>query len=153
MDFLTTQSSSPTTPGKRSLTPPISVKPIKRKEELIKSFSSSVNIPIDPKQPILPITIPTHLFFDSNSHTDSGKSPSDFILSSLIDHRIDERVKSSSKRLPTDSNEPSTQSKKSKTSHMYNIKEEPTIPSINTDNQATITPTIAPIKKEKPTAK
>lgn len=56
-----------------------------------------------------------------------------------------------------DSNEPSTQPKKSKTSHMYNVKEEPMIPSMDTnfttDNQATTVPTIAPIKKEKPTAK
>ena len=35
-----------------------------RKEELIRSFSSSVNTPIDFKQPKLPITIPTHLFFE-----------------------------------------------------------------------------------------
>lgn len=78
MDFLTTPS-SPTTQGKRSLTPPLSIKPNKRKDELIKSISSSVNIPIDPKQPVLPITIPTHLFFDTNSHTDTGKS-SEFIF-------------------------------------------------------------------------
>lgn len=37
------------------------------KRALLKSFMSSVNTKIDYKNPSLPITIPTHLFFDQSS--------------------------------------------------------------------------------------
>jgi len=69
MDFLP-RKNSPIALRKRSLSPPTSIKQNKRKEELIKSFSSSVNIPIDTKQPTLPITIPTYLFFDQTIKTE-----------------------------------------------------------------------------------
>ena len=70
MDFIPVKH-SPMAQQKRSLSPPTPLKQNKRKEDLIKSFSSSVNIPIDIKQPTLPITIPTYLFFDQTIKTES----------------------------------------------------------------------------------
>lgn len=98
-----------------------------RKEDLIRSFSSSVNTPIDIKQPKLPITIPTHLFF--------------------------EQTKTSSKRDVNECDSMINQPKKSKTSHnafQIDIKSESNISLANTPT--TIPPLIAQIKKEKPTA-
>jgi hypothetical protein len=69
MDFLPIKH-SPIGSRKRSLSPSTPTKQMKRKEELIKSFSSSVNIPIDIKQPTLPITIPTYLFHDQSIKTE-----------------------------------------------------------------------------------
>ncbi len=69
MDFIPINH-SPIALRKRSLSPSTPIKQTKRKEELIKSFSSSVNIPIDIKQPTLPITIPTYLFFDQSIKTE-----------------------------------------------------------------------------------
>jgi len=68
MDFLPVQH-SPIAQQKRNLSPPISPKRMKRKEELIKSLSSSVNILIDLKQPTLPTAIPTYLFFEGKKST------------------------------------------------------------------------------------
>lgn len=58
---------------KRSLSPPqppAEIKQTKSKEELIRSFASSVNTQINPKQPTLHITIPSHLFSDTPIKTE-----------------------------------------------------------------------------------
>jgi hypothetical protein len=144
MDFLPGKH-SPIAQRKRSLSPPTSLKPIKRKEELIKSLSSSVNIPIDLKQPTLPITIPTYLFFEDESVKSSKR-----YANGSIKHETN-----------SDTNEIPTQHKKSKTSHVYksepnissmNIKEEPMMAFSNDVPSVTVTPMFVQPKKEKPTA-
>jgi hypothetical protein len=79
MDFIPINH-SPMAHRKRSLSPSTPIKQIKRKEELIKSFSSSVNIPIDIKQPTLPITIPTYLFFDQSIKTEGRYKTKKYFL-------------------------------------------------------------------------
>jgi hypothetical protein len=49
------------------------------KRALLKSFISSVNTKINLKRPLLPITIPTHLFFDQ-SLSDSNKQEDDQLI-------------------------------------------------------------------------
>ncbi|CAF3509463.1 unnamed protein product [Rotaria sp. Silwood1] len=175
-DFITGKHSpveSSTDIRKRSLSPQIpaqEIKQNKRKEELIKSFSSCVNIPIDVKQPTLPITIPTYLFSNQSNKTD--------------DEQIIEKSQKTSKRyangtIKQDTNTQmidnsnttnGTQQKKNKTSHIYKqepaissttirIKEEPNITShivtsneiLSTGNTITITP-MTDQPKKKPTA-
>jgi hypothetical protein len=71
-------------PKKRSISPEIKHvhnsedhqnkrKKILIKRALLKSFISSVNTKINLKQPSLPITIPTHLFLDQTTLSDSNK--------------------------------------------------------------------------------
>ncbi|UJR08301.1 hypothetical protein I4U23_012572 [Adineta vaga] len=166
-----TESSNP--PVKRSLpstTPVEQTKPIKRKE-LIRSFSSFVNIPIDMKQPTLPITIPTYLFFDQciqaedNQPIEKSQRKSKRDINGSIKHEPNPDISDNS---IAGNN---TQQKKSKTSHVY--KQEPAIVSTLTNikteaqsmsnflspnerptmgNMATVAPMIVQPRKEKPTA-
>jgi hypothetical protein len=55
------------------------------KQALLKSFISSVNTKINLNRPSLPITIPTHLFFDqSSSSSESIKQEGIYIKSIFI---------------------------------------------------------------------
>ena len=151
------------------------IKQNKRKEELIKSFSSSVNISIDTKQPTLPITIPTYLFsgqtikterIDDQSNDKIQKTPPKRDVNGSIKHETNTNAHDNSTTIND------IQKKKSKTSHEYKqesiispstirFKDEPTtiptiVPSdkITTSNTTTtIVPMIVQPKKEKPTAK
>ncbi|CAF3648439.1 unnamed protein product [Rotaria sordida] len=158
---------------KRSLSPsrPIQeIKQNKRKEELIKSFSSSVNIPIDIKQPTLPIIIPTYLFSDQSIKTEddqiiekSQKTPKRY-ANGTIKHETQTQMIDNSNITN------GTQQKKNKTSHVYKqepaicsttirIKEESNVMSnvvssneiLSNDNTTTITQ-ISDQPKKKPTA-
>ena len=48
------------------------------KRALLKCFISSVNTEIDIKRPSLPITIPTHLFFDRSSLAETMKQDGNY---------------------------------------------------------------------------
>ncbi|CAF4989712.1 unnamed protein product [Rotaria sp. Silwood1] len=176
-DFITGKHSpveSSTDIRKRSLSPQIpaqEIKQNKRKEELIKSFSSCVNIPIDVKQPTLPITIPTYLFSNQSNKTDdeqiiekSQKTPKRYANGTI-------KQDTNTQMIDNSNTTNGTQQKKNKTSHIYKqepaissttirIKEEPNITShIVTSNEILSTGntiTIAPMTdqpKKKPTAK
>jgi hypothetical protein len=147
MDFLPVKH-SPIAQQKRSVSPPPApLKQTKRKEELIKSFSSSVNIPMDLKQPTLPIAIPTYLFFEDEQMKSSKR-----YANGLIKHETN-----------PDTNEIHIQQKKSKTSHLY--KSEPNISSMqesmiscpndlpSNGHMTTVTPMFVQPKKRKTNCK
>lgn len=54
------------------------------KRTLLKSFMSSVNTKINLKNPSLPITIPTHLFFDQLSSSSSEGISSSCVLQNFL---------------------------------------------------------------------
>ncbi|CAF3106777.1 unnamed protein product [Rotaria sp. Silwood2] len=158
---------------KRSLSssmPSQEIKQNKRKEELIKSFSSSVNIPIDIKQPTLPITIPTYLFSDQSIKTEDDQisEKSQKTLKRYASGTI--KQETNTQMIDNSNTTNGTQQKKNKTSHLYKqepaicsttirVKEESNIMSnvvssndiLSTGNTTTIAP-ISDQPKKKPTA-
>ncbi|CAF1137276.1 unnamed protein product [Adineta steineri] len=174
IETTTTTTTTTTNIRKRSLSPPTPVeqiKPNKYKEELITSFSLSVNIPMDMKQPKLPIAIPTYLFYDQSIKTENNQKPEKSQRISKRDINGSIKQETNIDMIDNLTTVNSTQQKKSKTSHVYkqepaivstltHIKEEPnTMSNIKPSNEisfagnmATIAPMIGQPKKEKPTA-
>lgn len=143
------------------------------KRTLLKSFMSSVNTKINLKNPSLPITIPTHMFFDQSSSEDerSQRTSKRYVNGSVKQEIPTDTTDSNSSTLTNiqpKKNKPSQNQEKllaKQDSTFVNKNEQTSISTTNssteTDNgklnrtplQATVTPIInTQPKKEKPTA-